>query len=106
MTDEELYRRYLDGCSLAQIQQELEADHVPTAQAVQRWSYQVLHNILTNERYSGNALLRKRYTTDTLPRKIKYNHGQKPMYFVEGINEAAISQEVFDKAQELRRRRL
>ena len=61
--------------------------------------------ILTNERYSGNALLRKRYTTDTLPRKIKRNHGEKPMYFVEGINEAAIPQEVFDKAQELRRRR-
>ena len=26
-----IYRRYLDGCSLSQIQQELEADHVPTA---------------------------------------------------------------------------
>ena len=69
------------------------------------WKSQRIDYILTNERYSGNALLRKRYTTDTLPRKIKYNHGQKPMYFVEGINEAAISQEVFDKAQELRRRR-
>ena len=69
------------------------------------WKPQRIDYILTNERYSGNAFLRKRYTTDTLPRKIKYNHGQKPMYFVEGINEAAISQEVFNKAQELRRRR-
>lgn len=69
------------------------------------WKPQRIDYILTNERYSGNALLRKRYTTDTLPRKIKRNHGEKPMYFVEGINEAAIPQEVFDKAQELRRRR-
>lgn len=69
------------------------------------WKPQRIDYILTNERYSGNALLRKRYTTDTLPRKIRYNHGQRPMYFVEGINEAVISQKLFDKARELRRRR-
>ena len=69
------------------------------------WKPQRIDYILTNERYSGNALLRKRYTTDTLPRKIKYNHGQKPMYYVRKINEAVISQEVFDKVQELRRKR-
>ena len=40
------------------------------------WKPQRIDYILTNERYSGNAFLRKRYTTDTLPRKIKYNHGQ------------------------------
>ena len=100
-----IYRRYLDGCSLSQIQQELEADRVPTAQAVQRWSYQVIRNILTNERYSGNALLRKRYTTDTIPRKVKRNRGERPMCFVAGINEAVVSQEIFDKAQELRKKR-
>ena len=100
-----IYRRYLDGCSLSQIQQELEADRVPTAQAIQRWSYQVIRNILTNERYSGNALLRKRYTTDTIPRKVKRNRGERPMCFVAGINEAVVSQEIFDKAQELRKKR-
>ena len=61
--------------------------------------------ILTNERYSGNALLRKRYTTDTIPRKVKRNRGERPMCFVAGINEAVVSQEIFDKAQELRKKR-
>lgn len=66
-----IYRRYLDGCSLAQIQHELEADHVPTAQAIQRWSYQVIHNILTNERYIGDAVLGKTYTTDCISKRVK-----------------------------------
>ena len=65
-----IYRRYLDGCSLSQIQQELEADHVPTAQAIQRWSYQVIHNILTNERYIGDALLGKTYITDCISKQV------------------------------------
>lgn len=66
-----IYRRYLDGCSLSQIQQELEADRVPTAQAIQRWSYQVIRNILTNERYIGDAMLGKTFTTDCISKRVK-----------------------------------
>ena len=69
------------------------------------WKPQRIDYILTNERYSGNALLRKRYATDTIPRKVKRNRGERPMYFVTGINEAVVSQEIFDKAQELRKKR-
>ena len=52
-----IYRRYLAGCSLGQIKQELEQDNIPTAQKVERWSSAVIHNILTNEKYMGDALL-------------------------------------------------
>lgn len=69
------------------------------------WKPQRIDYILTNERYSGNALLRKRYATDTIPCKVKRNRGERPMYFVAGINEAVVSQEIFDKAQELRKKR-
>ena len=61
--------------------------------------------ILRNERYCGNALLGKRYHTTALPRKVKRNRGERPMYFAEEVNEPAISVEVFEKAQELRRKR-
>ena len=56
-----IYRRYLAGCSLGQIKQELEQDNIPTAQKVERWSSAVIHNILTNEKYMGDALLQKTY---------------------------------------------
>lgn len=43
-----IFRRYLEGASLGDIKKELEADGVPTAEAVEGWSYQVIRNILTN----------------------------------------------------------
>lgn len=58
-----------------------------------------------NRCYAGNALLQKRYTTATLPKQQKINHGEREMYYVEDSNEAIIPQELFDRAKELRQRR-
>lgn len=69
------------------------------------WNPQKIDYILTNERYSGNALLRKRFTSDSFPRKKQRNHGERPMYFVKAINEGAVPPEVFERAQELRQER-
>ena len=55
--------------------------------------------------YAGNALLQKRYTTATLPKRQKINHGEREMYYVADSNEAIIPQELFDRAKELRQRR-
>lgn len=43
-----IYRRYLDGASIFEIQRELEQDHIPTATGVKQWSWQTIHNILIN----------------------------------------------------------
>ena len=100
-----IYRRYLDGCSLSQIQQELEADHVPTAQAIQRWSYQVIHNILTNERYIGDALLGKTYITDCISKQVKKNNGERLQSYVENNHPAIIPKDMFYRVQEEMTRR-
>ena len=100
-----IYRRYLDGCSLSQIKQELEADRVPTAQAVQRWSYQVIHNILTNERYIGDAMLGKTFSTGCINRQIKQNTGERLQSYVENNPPAIIPREMFYRVQEEMARR-
>lgn len=100
-----IYRRYLDGCSLSQIQRELEADHVPTAQGVQRWSYQIIHNILTNERYIGDALLGKTYVLDCISKEVRKNNGERPQYYVENNHPAIIPREWFQRVKEEMTRR-
>ena len=100
-----IYRRYLDGCSLPQIQRELEADHVPTAQAVQRWSYQVIRNILTNERYIGDAMLGKTFVTDCISKRVKKNNGERGQSYVENNHPAIIPRELFYRVQEEMTRR-
>ncbi len=100
-----IYRRYLDGCSLSQIQRELEADHVPTARGIQRWSYQVIHKILTNERYIGDALLGKTYVLDCISKEVRKNNGERPQYYVENNHPAIIPREWFQRVKEEMTRR-
>ena len=100
-----IYRRYLAGCSLGQIKQELEQDNIPTAQKVERWSSAVIHNILTNEKYMGDALLQKTYITDCITKKVKKNMGERPMYYVENNHPAIIPRETFDQVQKEMTRR-
>ena len=100
-----IYRRYLAGRSLGQIKQELEQDNIPTAQKVERWSSAVIHNILTNEKYMGDALLQKTYITDCITKKVKKNMGERPMYYVENNHPAIVSREMFDQVQKEMTRR-
>lgn len=100
-----IYRRYLDGCSLPQIQRELEADRIPTAEGIKRWSRQVLQNILTNERYIGDALLGKTYVLDCISKEVRKNNGERPQYYVENNHEAIVPREWFQRVQEEMTRR-
>ena len=100
-----IYRRYLDGCSLGQIKAELEADEVPTASGIQGWSYQVIRNILTNEKYMGDALLGKTYVTDCISKKVRKNRGERPQCYVEDNHPAIIPREMFYRVREEMARR-
>ena len=64
-----------------------------------QWSHAVIHNILTNEKYIGDALLQKTYITDCITKKVKKNQGERPMYYVENNHPAIISRETFDRVQ-------
>lgn len=100
-----IYHRYLEGASLGDIKEELEADGVPTAEAVKAWSRQVIRNILTNEKYIGDALLQKTYVTDCISKKVVKNQGDRPMYYIENHHEAIIPKVIFQRVQEEMTRR-
>ena len=85
-----IYRRYLEGCSEGQIQRELTQDGIATAKGVKAWSHQIVHNILTNEKYAGDALLQKTFTTDCISKKVKKNTGELPQYYIKD-NHPALS---------------
>ena len=100
-----IFNRFLAGYSKAEIALELRKLNIPTRSDVPCWSDKTIYHILNNERYGGNALLQKCFTTDSFPRRQVTNHGEKPQYYIEGSNPAIISQDDFLKAHELIRRR-
>ena len=100
-----IYRLYLDGWSLGDIQRELTEKEVPTAEGIQGWSRQVIQNILANEKYIGDALLQKTYITDCISKKARKNQGELPMYYVENSHPAIISRDIFYRVKEEMARR-
>jgi site-specific DNA recombinase len=63
--------------------------------------------MLQNEKYKGDALLQKSYTTDFLTKKKKINEGEISQYYVKNNHEAIIDPAVFDMVQiELENRNL
>ena len=95
-----IYHRYLNGCTLGKIKRELEEDGVPTAQGVERWSPSIIHNILTNEKYIGDALSQKSYSCG-FPFVQKRNHGERLQYYTENSHPAIIDRDTFERVQAL-----
>ena len=64
-----------------------------------------MRNILSNEKYKGDAILQKTLCEDFLTKKMKINQGEVPQYYVENNHEAIIDPQTFDMVQaELARR--
>ena len=51
---------------------------IPSPGGKEAWSSSTVKSILTNEKYKGDALLQKVYTTDFLSKKKKKNEGEVP----------------------------
>lgn len=100
-----IYDLYLEGLSFGQIQDRLNDGQIPTAKGVQAWSLQAIHNILTNEKYIGDALLQKTYVTDCISKRVKKNRGERPMYYVENHRPAIIPKAQFNRVREEMARR-
>lgn len=68
---------------------------------VRKYGGTTVRGIITNEKYIGDTLLQKQYTTDTLPFRAVRNRGEKEQYYIKGTHEPIIEKEVFLAAQKI-----
>ena len=101
----EIFRRYLDGSSMEQIAKCLNARGITTKGGDSPYRKVVIQRILTNEKYTGDALLQKTYITDCITKKSRKNNGELPMYLVKNHHEPIISRTDFNRVQEEMARR-
>lgn len=84
-----------------------DADGILTGAGKAKLHTSTINKILRNEKYIGEALLKKTYTTDFLNKTRVKNNGLMPQYYVEGNHEAIIPKEIYLQVQEeLVRRRV
>ena len=101
-----IYTRYLEGRSLGDIQRELVEKNIPTAAGIQGWSRQVIQNILTSEKYIGDGLRQKTYTTGPIGnKKTVKNNGELPMYYSRDHHPAIIPRDIYYRVKEEMARR-
>lgn len=101
----EIYHSYLTGMSLQQIADSLNIRGITTKSGKSLWKSNKIQNILTNEKYTGDALLQKTYTIDCISKKSRKNNGELPMYLVKNHHEPIISRTEFNRVQEEMARR-
>lgn len=90
-----IFDAILSGKSPAKAAKELNEKGIPTKRNG-KWTGHTIHDMLVNEKYTGDVLLQKTYTDDRFTRH--YNHGEKNQYFIPNHHEAIVSHEVFDAA--------
>ena len=96
----EVFRRALEGESLTSLAIDLNRRGF-TGVLGGKWNSMRIREMLSNEKYLGNALLQKQYRNNHLEKKEIPNRGELPQYYAEGTHEAIIDQATFDAAQEL-----
>lgn len=95
-----IYGKYLEGESLNSIARILKEKGIKTIRGNTEWNVNSIRTILINEKYIGDAMAQKTFTTDYLTKARKENQGELQKYYVENAHEAIIPREVFYKVQE------
>jgi site-specific DNA recombinase len=94
-----IFALFLEGYSPYKIAKTLTADAILSPGKKSKWNAATVRRMLENEKYKGDALLQKSYTTDFLTKKKKTNEGEIPQYYVKNNHEAIIDPAVFDIVQ-------
>ena len=96
-----IFKRYLEGAGATTIARELEKIGAKTKKNNTKWYGSTIIGIIKNEKYTGELLQGKTFTTNPIGHKRKDNKGDGRFYKVEDNHEAIISVEEFKKAQEI-----
>jgi site-specific DNA recombinase len=101
-----IYKDYLDGKGTNRIARELENEGVSNWNGKSKWYESSIRNMLSNEKYKGEALLQKTYTVNFLTKKRVVNNGEVPQYYIEESHPAIIDKDMWEAVQlEMERRR-
>ncbi|MCL2798018.1 MAG: recombinase family protein [Firmicutes bacterium] len=101
-----MYSLYLDGLTVLAIAKELSSRGIVTPYGKRIWATNTIADMLSNEKYTGDALLQKYCSENYKQFRNKGDNPDAPLVFVEDCHEAIIDKATFQRAQsEMARRR-
>ena len=100
-----IFKYYLDGYGSTRIAQKLMEEGIPAPYGGCEWHPSPIKDMLRNVKYVGDLCSQKWYIENPMTHKERRNRGEKQMYYVKNHHEAIISREVFNKVQEIYKKR-
>lgn len=94
-----IYRCFLEGYLLKEIASFLESEGISSPMGNQTWKVSTIKSILSNEKYCGDVLYQKTYSTDFLTKKTAKNDNQLTKWLWENNHPPIIEKEVWKKVQ-------
>lgn len=82
-----IFDLYIQGNGVRKIKRYLEEHGIKTVTGKSEWSTSTIDRMLSNEKYVGEVLMQKTYTSDFLTGKREKNQGQLDTYLVENAHE-------------------
>ena len=96
-----IFRLFLSGWNIMEIADEMTRLGIPQREAHNGWGFTTIRWMLQNERYVGDALLQKKYSTESFPPVKRWNKGEVPQYYVAGSHPPIIDRDTFEQVQRL-----
>lgn len=100
-----IFTLYLQGMGMQRIANLLNEECIPRRKKQKKWYLSTIQYILNNERYMGDVVLQKRYTTESIPFRQVRNNGEYPKYYVENSNPPIIDKDTYQKVKSLQKER-
>lgn len=100
-----IFNRYIEGAGGSVIARELKNLGYKTKRNSTTWAETTVIGIIKNEKYKGDILMGKTFTVDPISKRRLDNYGEEDKFYIRDHHEPIISEEVFEKAQEILKRR-
>ena len=100
-----IFERYITGVGCTVIAKELTNLGYKTPRGKEEWHDTVVRGIIKNEKYKGDIKQGKTFTVDPISHRRLDNMGEVDQFYINGHHEPIISEEVFEKAQEILNKR-
>lgn len=100
-----IFNRYIEGAGGSVIAKELQNLGYKTKRGSTTWAETTVIGIIKNEKYKGDILMGKTFTLDPISKRRLDNFGEEDQFYIRDHHEAIISDEVFDAAQGILKRR-
>ena len=100
-----IYDMYLQGYGTTTIAKRLTEMGKKNKKGEVSWHTHGVMGIIKNEKYKGDILLGKTFTTDPISKRRLANMGEEEQYYIRDHHEAIVSREVWDEAERIRLKR-